>query len=171
MRPPADLIELIVHRVEVADARLLVVEDFDDLLAVHHLLCEAFHRAGCLLLFHEVLGRSAADRFRHIEHGDNAQNQHQCQPDAEIKHDGKHHQHHGTGLDQRRQRLRNQLTEGVDIIGIMGHDIPVLVRIEVGDREILHPVEQFTPHPVQEALRHESHDLCIGDHRQQRQRI
>ena len=167
MGPAADLIEFVVDVVEVADARLLVVEDLDDLLAVHHLLGKALHGAGGFLLLHKVLGAAAAHDLGHKEHGDNSESQHQCQPDAEIEHDGKYDQHDRARLDQGRQCLRDELPERIDVVGIVGHDVPMLVGVKVRDRKILHSVEHLAAQLVEKALGHVSHDLRIAHKRDQ----
>ena len=85
--------------------------------------------------------------------------------------DGKHDEHNRARLDQGRQRLRNELPERVDVVGIVGHDVPVLVGVKIRDRKILHSVEHLTAQLVEKALGHVSHDLCIAHQRDQRQNV
>ena len=48
---------------ELLDVLLLVAEDLDHLLALHHLLDEAVHAAQVLLLGHKVAAGEAAELF------------------------------------------------------------------------------------------------------------
>ncbi len=161
MRTEAHLVELTVDLVKVLDALLLMAEDLDDLLAVHRLLGEALHRADGLLLLHEVLGGTAADDLADIEHCHDAEQKHQRHPDAVIDHDGKHRDHDRAGADKGRERAAHELAHGIDIVGIEGHDVPVLVGVEIPDGKILHSVEHLAAHLVEEALGHDGHELGL----------
>ena len=72
---------------------------------------------------------------------------------------------------QGRQRLRDELPERVDVVGIVGHDVPMLVGVKVRNRKILHSVEHLAAQLVEKALGHVSHDLCIAHQRDQRQNV
>ena len=148
-----------------------MAEHLDDLLPVHHLLHVALGAGNGLLRLKEVACGAAADALGDEGHGHDAQHQHQRQPDAEIQHDGKHRQHDGGGLDERGNGLRDELAERVDIIGVIAHDIAVLVRVEELDGQILHPAENLLTELVKEALRHYGHELGIGKLREDGQHV
>lgn len=60
-------------------------------------------------------------------------------------------------MEHRRQALRDKLANGVDIVGIIAHDIAVIVGIEVLDGQVLHPLEHFDTDIVQKRLRDDGH--------------
>ena len=167
----ADLIKLVIGSVEIGDAGRFMVEDLDDLLAAHQLLRQALHGAGGLLLAHKVTGAAAADHLGGIEHGDNAKDEDKGQPEAEPEHDGEDGQDDGAGLDQIRKSLGHQLAEGIDVVGVMRHDIAVCVGIEVAERQPLHAVKHLAAELVQKALGHIGHDLGINGHGNQGQQV
>ena len=148
-----------------------MAEDLDHLLSVHHLLDEALGLGHRLLLAQEEFGGAAAHLPGHQEHGEHTQQQHQGHPHAEVQHDGKDHQHNGPGLDQGGDALAHQLTEGVDVVGVMAHDIAVLVGVKIADGQVLHTVEDLPAQLIQEALGHVGHQLGIGQHGDQGQQI
>ena len=167
----AVLAQLVVARVEGADGLLLVVEDLDDLLAVHELLNDALGLGQALLLLDEVACGAAAHDLGDEEHRGHADQQHQRHPEAEVEHDEEHHQHHRAGLDEGGQGLGDQHAQCVDIVGVVAHDVAVLMGIKKADGQILHLVEGLLPQLVQKALGHDGHELGVGGRGDQRQHI
>ena len=56
----------------------------------------------------------------------------------------KHAQHDRTGLNERWGSLwRDELAERVDIVGVVAHDVAVLMGVEIFYRQILHAVEHL----------------------------
>ena len=171
LRAEAVLKESVVEPVEVLDALLLVAEDLDDLLTRHHLLNEALGGGDRLLLADEVFRAAAADLLRDRDHGDDAEHEHQRQPKAEVEHDGEHHEHDRAGLNERGQRLRDELAERVDVVRVVAHDVAVLVAVEIADGQLLHPTEHFAAQLMQEALRHIRHELRVDRHGENGERV
>ena len=62
-----------------------------------------------------------------------------------LDYNEKYRNHDCTCTQQRRKRLGDQLTEGINVIGVIAHDVAVLVRIKIADRKILHLVEHRLP--------------------------
>ncbi len=160
----AILKEGVVDPVKVLLALLFVAENLDHLLAVHHLLNKAFGAAHGLLLTDEESGRAAADLAGNKNHHHNAHQQYQRHPDAEIQHDAHDAGNDCSGLNDGGQGLGNKLAQGVDIIGVVAHDIAVLVGIEILDGQILHTVEHAAAHLAQKALSNHGHQLGMQHH-------
>ena len=164
-------VEPLVDLVELPDALSLMAEYLDDLLAVHGLLDIAFVFGDGLLYLDIGPGRAAADLFGHKDHGGHADKQHERHPHGEIEHDAQHHQHDGAGLDEGGQRLRDELAQRVDVVGVVRHDVAELMRVEIADRQVLHAVEEVAAELVEEALRHDRHELRLRGHRADREQI
>ena len=163
--------ECVVYLVEARKARIFVAEHLDDLLTVHHLLNIALGLGDGLLLAQEKARGTAADLLRNEDHCYYAEQQHQRHQDAVIQHDRKHAQHDRTSLNERGDRLRDELAERVDIVGVVAHDVAVLMGVEVFYRQILHSVEHLAAELVEEALRHIGHELAVQRHGQYRQHV
>ena len=162
--------ELVVDGVEIALRRLLMAEDLDDLLAVHHLLDIALDLAERALLVEEVFGRFSADVLRRLRHEEDPEEHDQHQRDGEIQHEQQQPQHRQPRREQLRQALRDELAERVDVVRVVAHDIAAAVLVKVADGQLLHPREYPRAQLVQEALRHMRHQLridgCAGKARQ-----
>ena len=171
VRFEAVVAELVVYAVEVLNALLLMAEHLDDLLAVHHFLHEALGIGNRALLLHKVARRAAAEALCDEEHKHHACKQHERHPHAEVQHDREHDQHYRAGLDKRRQRLADEHAQGVDIVGVVAHDIAVLMGVEIADGQILHVVKHFAAELVKIALGHVRHELGIGRHGYQREHV
>ena len=154
--------EVVVDLVEVGHGLLLVAEDLDDLLAVHHLLHEALRAAQGLLLANEVPGGAAAHLPHHQDHHKGAQQHHQGHPQAVVEHDAQDRQRHHSGDHQLGEALGDHLAQGVDVVGVVAHDIAVVMGIEVADGEVLHAVEHLFPEFGQGTLGDDSHHLAEG---------
>ena len=146
-------------------------EDLDDLLTVHHFLNVALRTSDRLLLPDEVLCRPAADLLRDEEHQRDAEKHEERHPDAVPEHYSEHADDYGSRRDQRGKRLRDELTQRVDIVRVVAHDIAVLVRIEILYRQILHPVEHTPAELAEKALRDIRHELGIDSDRDDREKI
>ena len=78
--------ELVVELVKIGLRGLLMAEDLDDFLAVHHFLDEALGLAERVLLADEVFGGFAADVLGRKRHADDAENHNDHQRHAVIEH-------------------------------------------------------------------------------------
>ena len=154
-----------------------MTEHLNDLLTVHHFLNVALGTAQRLLLAYKIFGGAAADPAHHKHHTHHAQHHHGGQPDAVIQHDAEHRYHRYGGDQQLRKALADHLAQRVDIVGIIAHDIAMIVGIEIADGKVLHAVEHLLAHFFQRALRDDGHELSIYNtrcqaedikHRQQR---
>ena len=76
--------EGVVDLVELLNGALLVAEDLDDLLAGHRLLNIALGFGNGLLLAQEEFGAAAADALGDRNHQNDAEDQHERQPEAEV---------------------------------------------------------------------------------------
>ncbi len=97
--------KLVVDLVEIALRRILVVEDLDDLLTVHHLLDEALGLCNRRLLLHEVASGAAADLLHDLRHDDDAADHEDREPHTVVQHE----RENGDEDDARVQELRDRL--------------------------------------------------------------
>ena len=117
-----------------------MAEDLDDLLTGHHLLHEGFGFGQRDLLAQEVFGGVAGDIAGSKGHADDAGNDDQAQDHAVVHHDAEDGQQGDAGDQHLRQALADHLAQGVDVVGVIAHDVAVTVGIKVTDRQILHVV-------------------------------
>ena len=164
-------IELVVDLFEVLLGSLLVTEHLDDLLSVDHLLDETFRLAHGILLAHEVFRALGADELGDEHHDRDAREHHQREIDAGDEHG--HEQ--GEDADQREQplrhALRDELSQRVDVVGVVAHDVAVGVGVEIFDGQGLHLVEHVLADVFQKALRDDSHEAGVGEGAQYAERI
>ena len=113
------------------------------------------------LLLQEEFARFTADVLRDEEHDEHAEEHDERQPDAVIEHDAEQEYQHGDREKEVRYALRNELADGVHVVGVMAHDVAVGVRIEILDGQALHAVEQIRSQPMQKALRYDGHQLRV----------
>ena len=108
-----------------------------------------------------TLRSAAAHDLRHKEDDDDEAEHDEEEPHAVPHHDEEEGDDHDPAREELGKGLRDELTEGIDIVGIVTHDIAVAVRIEVFDGKLLHSVEHLLPHLFQIALRDDRHQLFI----------
>jgi len=167
----AVFVEGVVEFVKFLDGALLVAENLDDLLAGHRFLNEALGLGDGLLLAQEELGAAAADALGDRNHQNDAEDQHERQPEAEVEHDGKYCQHDRTRLEKGGNGLGDKLAQRVDIVGVKAHDIAVLMRVKVANGKILHAAEHLLTELIKKALCHIGHELLVDEDRNDREHI
>ena len=64
---------------------------------------------------------------------------------------------------QLRQTLADHLTQCIDIVGIITHDIAVIMGIKVADGQILHVIKHLFTHFCQGSLGNNGHQLRIAN--------
>ena len=139
-----------------------MAEDLHHLLALHHLLDIAVDAAEVFLLLHEeaggVLGEILAHKEDHRHHhaGEDGEGHVQDHHADENADDG------DEAAGKIRQALGDHLPQGVDVVGVDGHDVPVGVGIEVGDGQALHVLEDLDTEVPQRPLGHRDHDAALG---------
>ena len=145
-------LELLVAAVELLLGGLLVAEDLDDPLAGDHLLDIAVEVADTLLLRDEVLGGVAADLLGGLEHQQQADNDEERQDGAGDQHGDEYgHNRHQAG-DGLGNALGEHLPEGIDVVGVVAHDVAEGVGVEVLDGQPLHVVEHVVADFLLDAL-------------------
>ena len=128
---------------ELLHVFLLVAEDLDHLLALHHLLDKAVEAAQVFLLGHKVPARQTGELLggeeNHRHHGQSEEGQ----GDAEHDH-GHQDADHGDGaVEQLGHALADHLAQGVNVVGVDGHDVPVGMGVKIPDGEGLHVLEHL----------------------------
>ena len=155
--------EGVVEPVEVGAGLGLVTEHLDHLLAVHELLHEALHLTQGLLLPLEEGGGLATNGAGEFHHHQRAQENHQAQPEAVVEHDHQHGQNGDEHGQQLREALGYHLAQGVDVVGVVAHDIAVVVGVKVAQGQVLHAVEHLYSQLFQQALGDDGHQLGPHD--------
>ena len=151
--------KLVVQMVKILHGLVFMVENLDHLLPVHGFLNVALFGGERFLLADKEFCRSAAQFAGHQKHDNDAGNDNERQPNAIPKHDEEDADNNGDAPDERWQRLPDKLAERIDIVGIVAHDIAVLMRIEIANGKILHAVEHSLAHFGKETLRDRSGKL------------
>ena len=162
------LVQRVVHGVELLDGLVLVREDLDDLLAVHGLLGKSLGLRELDLLVEEVVGALAAQDAGGVHHARDHGEHDGGQRDGVPQHDGEDGDHGEEHREQVGQRLADELAQRVDVVGVVAHDVAVLVGVEVADGQALHVVEHLVAHVHERALAHDGAKLRVGDVRGER---
>ena len=154
--------QLVVDLVEVGLGGLLVAEDLDDLLAVEHLLDEAVNYAEVALLPDVVLAGELGEVRGDEQHDHCGDDGDDGQRRVEHDHAYERGDHGDDRVDYLRNALAEQLTQGVHVVGVDGHDVAVGVGVEILDGQPLHALEEVVTQPEHGALAHCDHDACVG---------
>ena len=155
--------QLIVEFVELLDGGILVAENLDDLLAVHHFLDVAVDFAQLLLLLEEVLAGVAGEILGGQHHSaDHDQGQH-AQRHAEVKHGQKYADYRNDRIDQLGQALADELAQGINIVGVDRHDVTVGVAVKILNGQCLHVDEQVVAQTFQGALGDLGHGAVLDE--------
>ena len=120
-------------------------EGLDHLLTRHHLFDKAVFNPQVLLLISEIATRFARDIFDNIGHDSNHQKNEKEKERADHDHADCYPDNGDGRLQELWDRLLDRLAKSIDVIGVDRHDIPVLVGIEVLDRELLHAGKELVP--------------------------
>ena len=155
--------QLIVEFVELLDGGILVAENLDDLLAVHHFLDVAVDFAQLLLLLEEVLAGVAGEILGGQHHSaDHDQGQY-AQRHAEVKHGQKYADYRNDRIDQLGQALADELAQGINIVGVDRHDVAVGVAVKILDGQCLHVDEQVVAQTFQGSLGDLGHGAVLDE--------
>ena len=138
-----------------------MAEDLDDLLAGHHFLHERLGVGQSDLLAQEVGGGALGDGAGGENHADDADHHDEGQDDAVVDHDAEHDKQRDGGDEDVGKALADELAQGVDIVGVVAHDVAVPVGVKVPDRQVLHMVKHLLAHFFQGALGDNGHHLGI----------
>ena len=156
------IVQFVVDGVEIPLALLFMVEDLDHFLAGHHFFREPFDLSEFFLTRDKVAGGASADLLGDQHDREEAHQHDQRHPDAVVQHD----EEDGEDRDRRDQQLRetlgDHLPQRIDIVGIVAHDIAVLMLVEVGDRKLLHIVEEPHAQFFERSLRNGRHQEMKG---------
>ena len=144
--------EFLVLLVEGLLGGVFMVEDLDDLLAVDGFLHEGVHVADPLLLLDKVAAGAAHD----LAHDEVEQNGEHDYERGEWNGQPQHGQQRRDRGDNRgehlRERLRDGLAQRIGVVGVVAHDVAVLVAVEVADRQLLLVGEHVVTNLLERAL-------------------
>ena len=154
--------EIVVELLEFLDVLFLVTEDFDNLLAIHHLLDEAVGLTQSFLLLHkEVSGKSGylLGDGHHNRYRDESRDR---QRNIQDQHADKNAYNHDGAVQHLRNTLADHLTESIDIVRVDGHDISVGMSVKIFDRQFFHVSKQIVSQVSQGSLGHIDHHTVLG---------
>ena len=120
-----------------------MIKDLNHLLSIHHFLNKAFGTGQLFLLSYKVMAGLSSDYLYNPKHKEGSKNNHQAQPKGVIQHNGNYRNHCNQGRNSLRNTDRDKLSHGINVIGIMTHDIPGFVLVEKGNGQILHMIKEF----------------------------
>ena len=115
------------------------------LLAIDHFLNVAIYRTQGPLLLHKKASALPGDFFRHLQHKHHADEHHKGKHRAQAEHGPAYRQDGHRGGYQVGQRLGDHLPQGIRIVGVVAHHIPVGVGIKILYRQGLHMGEHIVP--------------------------
>ena len=139
-----------------------MTEDFDNLLAIHHLLDETIQSTNVFLLCDEELStlRSGClagpyDKHHHYN-GD------KCQRHTQDNHVNQHVYDTDQTVDKLRDTLADHLTQGINIVCVHGHDIAMLMCIKIFNWKRFHMFKHVVTDISHRSLSNIHHDLSIA---------
>ena len=138
-----------------------MAEYLDNLLAGHHFLHKRLGVGQGDLLAQEVGGGALGDGAGGEDHADDADHHDERQDDAVVDHDAEHHKQRDGGDEDIGKALADELAQGVDIVGVVAHDVAVAIGVKVADGQILHVVEHLLTQLFQRALGDNGHHLRV----------
>ena len=153
--------DFVVDFVKVGLGSFLVAEDLNDLLAGHHFLHERLGVGQSDLLAQEIGGGALGDRTGGEDHADDANHHYKGQDDAVVDHNAEHHRQRDGGDENIGKALADKLAQGVDIVGVVAHDVAVTIGVKVPDGQVLHVVEHLLTHLFQGTLGDDGHHLRV----------
>ena len=139
-----------------------MAENLDDLLPFHHLFDVAVDGAQVFLLGHKITGGAVGDLPGDQQHQPHHEQRQASEGDVQGDHGEQNAQNGHRRGHQLRHALADHLTEGVDVVGVDAHNVPVGMGIKIADGQSLHVAEQITAQAAQGALGHIHHDLVVS---------
>ncbi len=155
---PGTLVERLIQAVKVLNGGLLVTEDLHHLFAAHGFLNKTVQGTEIPLLQHEVFAGNRAGHTGEEEHQRHHHQCHQCQNGTQHQHHGQNTENGDGRVEHLGQRLADHLPQGVNVVGIDGHDVAVGMGIKEADGQCLHVVEEILS---------QVHHAALGDLRHQ----
>ena len=148
-----------------------MTEHLDHLLSVHHLLDESVDGTKVFLLLDKVFSASSGDGFGREQHqADHNQCEHR-QGNTEDHHTDEHTDNGDQTVDDLRNTLADHLTEGIDIIGIDGHDIAVGMAVKIADRQFFHMFKHVVTERPHGSLGHIDHNSVVSKGRSHTKKV
>ena len=140
-----------------------MTENFDNFLPVDHFFDITIHIAQCFLLFDEVLPTVAGNEFEYL-HDEEYHNGYQNgQIYAGVKHCADNCHNGNDGRKHLRYAHGKHLTQGICIVGVTAHDIPMGMGIKIPDRQPLHVGEHLVTDFLQNPLGDGNHGTVVKE--------
>ena len=123
-----------------------MTEHFNNLLSCHHF----FHKRLCLcngyLLAEKIFGRPAGHGACREHHAHNAHYNQYGKYCTIIQHNAENNKQSNKRYCHLRQTLAYELTQSINVVGVIAHYIAVPVGIKILYGQILHMAEHFFTH-------------------------
>ena len=135
-----------------------------NLLAFHHFLDVTIYNTKILLLLHEILTTKTSKILTCKKHNTYHEQSYKSKRDIQNDHTYQHTDNGDHTGNQLRDTLTDHLTQGINVIGINGHDVSMRMCIKIFDRQSLHTLKHFISKITQGSLTHVNHQtiVCIG---------
>ena len=111
--------------------------------------------------------RTSAQDTRDHDHQDDHRKHHEREGERVPEHDDENRDHCREHGDEVWHGNANELAEGVHVVGVVRHDVAVLVRVKVANGQVLHVVEHLVADLHEGALADYSRELGLSDVRAQ----
>ena len=138
-----------------------MVEDLDDFLSGDHFFDIAVDDAQGLLLRRKTAGTLSTEAFNDRKHDD----QHHDYDKRQLP---RQYEHHDKGADNRNERgeqlgyrIRQTVSQRIDVVRVPGHDIAGRVSVVMFDSQRFHLVEHLISDLFQNPCGHSHHDEII----------
>ena len=140
----------------------LMVEDFNNLLALNHLLNIAVDRAQVPLLGHKIAAAALSYGHDDNKHQPQREDRHQKQQRTQAEHH-RHHAYKGqSARTQGYQTVLENFGESINVVGVAAHKLAVGVGVEIAQGQILHFGEQIPANGMGGLLGDMDHNAGIG---------
>ncbi len=144
--------QMVVEPVKLIQTLLFMAEHLHHLLAGHGLLNTAVQSADGLLLFHKIPAAQAPQFLCYPQHDTHHQQRHQRQGHIQNDHIHQNPHHRDDAVDHLRYALADHLPEGVNVVGVHGHNVPVGMGVEIFNGQGLHLLKHIVPDTPQAPL-------------------
>ena len=153
--------ECFVNCTEFCNALLFMAEYFYHFLPFQHFFNITVYFPDITLLFHKVstgMHTQFAGYFHHHKHHQKCQ---YSEGNIQRYHTDKGNHYSNGGVDQLRNTLADQLSQGIYVVGIYRHNIPVGMGIKILNRQGLHMGKDINTQFFQYPLRYINHNAVI----------
>ena len=156
---------------KVGNGCLFMSKHLNNLLPIDNFFDKAFNFCRGILLRNKAFCGFSSNSFDHYKHDRSTGIHHEREPNRKVEHRYRQYDQRERSIEDLHHALRQELTDRVNIIGIVRHNIAVLVLIEISDGQRLHLCKHILPQGVQRRLPQLWHDKRVDQRTQDTQTI